>query len=157
MKKKILPVPLKDIVKKPEFSDIYGLREYVLSILDESEKRNSLDFQGFFKKERKKTLSLGWKERGLERRLVIKDFKDREKVDIGIELKCLNTDKGYIVEQYGILQQKSKNQTKDRLRLTYINNLKDNGKITSLYSKKTRTGVLRIKRLLSRAINHNYI
>lgn len=157
MTEKFSPTPLKDIVRKPEFSDIYGLKDYLISILDESEKRDSLDIQGLFEKGRKKTLGLGWKQAGFERNLVIKDSKDKKTVYIGIELKCLNTNNGYIVEQYEIFQKRSRKQTEDLLCLSYKDNLKEGRKITLLYSKKTRASVLRMKGLLSRAINHSFI
>ena len=159
MKERKQLVPLIEIIEKPQFVDIHGLRKYLISILDESEKRNGLDFQGVpnVKKSRKKSLSLGWKEGGFARRLFIEESKDKETVSVGFELQCLKTKNKYITEKYKIFSRKPEDPTEDLLYFTYTNNFDNPQNNIFLNINETKTGLRKIKEKLFRAIEFNCI
>lgn len=159
MKEKFKTCPLGEIIENPQFKDIYGLREFAVSILDESEKRKKLDSQGIFNinKGRKKSLLLGWREGSFERKLVIEESKDREEISIGVELQCSKTKNRYFTEQYQVIGKKSEDPVEDLLYFTYINNLKDQKEPLFLDSTKTKESVRRIKGWLIRAVEFNCI
>lgn len=159
MKEKFIISPLKEVVEKPQFTDIYGLREYVVSILDESKKRKKLDPQGIFNinKSRKKSLLLGWREGSFERKLVIEESKDKKGISIGVELQCSQTKNRYFIEKYNIVGKKPEDPVEDLLYLAHKNNLKDQKEFLFLDPTKTKESVRKIKGWLMRAVEFNCI
>lgn len=159
MREKIQLVSLKEVVKKPEFTDIYGLREYLVSILDESEKRNKLDPQGIINvnKSRKKSLCLGWREGSFMRRLVIEETKDKKTISVGFELQCSETKNKYFTEKYNIIGRKPEDPVEDLLYFSHTNNLEDPQKTSFLDIDETKAGLRRIKGMLLRVIEFNCI
>ncbi|MFH1971602.1 MAG: hypothetical protein ABIJ05_04430 [Patescibacteria group bacterium] len=157
MKEKIQSVLLKEIVGKPEFSSVYELREFAISVLDVVEDRNKLDHRGFFDKSRKVTLGLGWRKGTFNKRATIRESKNKNIISIGFGWKCRVTKHEYYTERYLITGSKPEDPIEDSLNFVYINSQNDQKNNYNMDLSEIGRALGEIKGLFSRAVEHNRV
>ena len=156
MKEKFEIKPLIEVVQKPNFSDTHGLREYLVTILDESQKRNKLNPCGVFNnKGRNKSLLLGWKEGGFFKKLTIEEAKNKKSILIGVEWQCSDTKEKTMIEKFNIYGMKPEDPIEDTLQFYYKDYSKNENDFRLLDINQSRAGIRRIKGWLLRAVEFN--
>ena len=156
MKEKDIPTPIDlfEKVNNPNFQNLYGMKDYISSLLDKIQERGRLD-KSLFKRERSKKLLLDW-ENGSFYYLVITESKLKDKITVVRTLTYSDENKNRILEEYALMGSKPEDPIEDTLLLEYKNH-KNYDDYVSVQGKELDLGVKTVNNWLVEAIKINCI